>query len=296
MASITLIGPGAIGLSVGSALLDAGHDVTFVSRQPFETLSLNMNGAEVRERPVRVVTAEEAPRADWVILCVKAHQVASTATALKAAVGPGTYVAVLQNGVEHVDNVAPYVPEETVILPAVIDMPSSKLGLGQAAWRRKAHMFIEDTLPGRAFRDLFEGSYLTVETTDDILTRMWRKLCLNAGSGAILCLTGQPMKVFHAPGIAELARGILHECLAVGRAEGAKLDDAVVEEQIALWLAAGSDETNSMFDDFRAGRPTEWNARNGVLVRKGEKHGIATPVSSVVVPLLAAHDDGVYAG
>ena len=32
----------------------------------------------------------------------------------------------------------------------------------------------------------------------------------------------------------------------------------------------------------------EWDARNGVIVRKGAFHGIPTPVSAALVPLLAA--------
>lgn len=288
MATITLIGPGAIGLSVGSALLDAGHDVTFVARQPFERLSLTMADGEVRERAVRVVTAAAAPRADWVILSVKAHQVASAAEALKAAVGPDTRVAVLQNGVEHRDTVMPFVPEGTAILPVVVDIPASKLGNGAASWRRLATMVLEDTADGRDFRDLFEGSFIDVSVTGDLITRMWRKLCINAPGGAVLCLTGRFMEVFHAPGIADLARAILGECVAVGRAEGAQFEGSVIEDQMRAFLSAAPGDTNSMFDDVRAGRETEWNARNGVLVRKGRLYGVPTPVSDVIVPFLAA--------
>jgi 2-dehydropantoate 2-reductase len=43
-----------------------------------------------------------------------------------------------------------------------------------------------------------------------------------------------------------------------------------------------------MFDDFIAGRETEWEARNGVIVRKGAQHGIDVPGSRRLVPLLAA--------
>ena len=288
MATITLIGPGAIGLSVGMALLGAGHDVTFVAREPFDMLSLTMSDGEVRQRPVRVVTADQAPPSDWTVLCVKAHQVASAAEALNRSIRPGTRIAVLQNGVEHVENTAPHVPATTLILPVMVDIPASKLGVGRAAWRRSAHMVVADSIDGNDFRNLFAGTFIDVTVTDDIKTRMWRKLLVNAGSGAILCLSGKPMKVFHEPGMRELARGILHECLDVGRAEGAKLTEAMVEEQLASWLAAGPEETNSMYDDFMAGRVTEWNARNGVLVRKAEKHGISTPISWVLVPLLAA--------
>jgi len=292
MATITLIGPGAIGLTVGMALLSAGHDVTFVAREPFDMLSVTMSDGEVRQRPVRVVPADKSPPADWVLLCVKAHQVASATEALNRAIQPGTRIAVLQNGVEHVENTAPHAPVTTLILPVMVDIPASKLGAGRAAWRRSAHLVVEDSIDGQDFRDLFKDTFIEVAVTDDLKTCMWRKLLVNAGGGAILCLSGKPMKVFHEPGIIELARGILHECVEVGKAEGANLTEEMVEEQINAWLAAGPEETNSMYDDYVSGRVTEWNARNGVLVRKAEKHGISTPISWVLVPLLAAQSRG----
>jgi 2-dehydropantoate 2-reductase len=75
---------------------------------------------------------------------------------------------------------------------------------------------------------LFAGTFVTAQAVDDLKTRMWRKLCINAPSGAILCLTGRPMEVFHAPGVTDLARDLLNECVAVGRADGADLGDDVV--------------------------------------------------------------------
>ena len=38
--------------------------------------------------------------------------------------------------------------------------------------------------------------------------------------------------------------------------------------------------------DRRDGRAMEWDARNGVLQRLGRKHGIPTPISDVIVPIL----------
>jgi 2-dehydropantoate 2-reductase len=43
-----------------------------------------------------------------------------------------------------------------------------------------------------------------------------------------------------------------------------------------------------MFYDRIEGRTMEWDARNGVIVRLGARHGIATPVSEVLVALLSA--------
>ncbi len=292
MAQITLIGPGAVGLSVASALMTAGHTVTFVARQAFDTMTVTGGDREMRTCPARVVAADAAPVADWVFLCVKAHQVPSAAVALKAAVGPDTRVAVIQNGVEQRENVAPFLGSATPVVPVVIDLPASKLGVGQAAWRAPSVAFVPDDDHGRAFRDLFAGTFLDVTATGDLVTRMWRKLCINAPGGALLVLSGKPMGVFHEPGVAELARALLGEVVTVGRAEGAVFDGTVIDDQMQAFLAARPDGGNSMYDDFRAGRPTEWDARNGVIVRKGRQHGIVTPVSDVIVPLLAASSGG----
>lgn len=291
MTQIQIVGPGAIGCSVGAALLEAGHDVTFGARQSFARLSVRKGDEPAKTFPVRVVTSPQnvAP-ADWVLLCVKAHQVPSAAPWLAAAVGPQTKVAVLQNGVEQRERVEPFVPPHTAIVPVIVELPVSRTAPGEVVWRRAALLSAQDDAPGKEFCTLFANTFITASAVDDLLTVAWKKLCLNAPGGAILALTGQPMAVFHKPGIAEVARAILRECVAVGRAEGAKLDDALIEPQIEFFMKAGPDEGNSMYADRMAGRPMEWDARNGVIVRKGARHAIQTPVSAALVPLLAALD------
>ncbi len=289
MSRILIIGPGAIGCAVGAALLEAGHEVTFCARQSFARISLRKAGEPAKLFPARVVNSDKdiAP-ADWVLVCVKAHQVPSTAGWLHAAIGPQTKVAVLQNGVEQRERVAPFVPQHTAIVPVVVDLPAARTAPGEVIWYSRALLAVTDDAAGEEFCGLFTGSFVTASTTDDLVTRAWAKLCVNAPGGAILALTGQPMRVFHKPGVADVARAILRECVAVGRAEGAKLDDSLIEPQMEAFMNAAPDEGNSMYADRMAGRETEWDARNAVIVRKGARHGIATPVSAALVPLLAA--------
>lgn len=296
MARITVIGPGAIGCAVGGALSDAGHEVTFCARQPFTRLSVQKEGEAPKLYFANVVTApEDVSGADWVFVSVKTYQVPAIAGWLKVAVGPGTKVAVLQNGVEQRENVAPFVPEGTAIVPVVIDLPVSRLAPGKVLWRRIAQAFVPDDDTGRDFCALFAGSFLTAEATADFVTRGWLKLCNNAPSGAVLALTGQPMKVMKASGVAEVVRAILNETVAVGRAAGATIEDEVIERQMEAFLSAGGEEGNSMYQDRIAGREMEWNARNGVVVRKGAELGVPTPVSAALVPLLAALSEAAKA-
>ena len=103
---------------------------------------------------------------------------------------------------------------------------------------------------------------------------------------------GRRPGMFRRDDVAALARKYLVECLAVARAEGATFDDGVVDEIVGMLAQSPTDLTTSMLTDREAGRPLEWDIRNGVIQRKGAAHGIATPISDVLVPLLAAASDG----
>ena len=65
----------------------------------------------------------------------------------------------------------------------------------------------------------------------------------------------------------------------------------VWDNQVRQFAAMPPDLGTSILFDRQAGRTLEWDARNGVVQRLGRRHGIATPVSDVVVPLLAAASD-----
>jgi 2-dehydropantoate 2-reductase len=45
---------------------------------------------------------------------------------------------------------------------------------------------------------------------------------------------------------------------------------------------------NSLLGDRKAGRQMEIDARNGVIVRLGHKHGIAAPLNQMIVWMLEA--------
>lgn len=73
-----------------------------------------------------------------------------------------------------------------------------------------------------------------------------------------------------------------------GRAEGADLADDLPDQVIAGYRAADPGSVNSLHADRAAGRAMELDARNGVIIRRGAAHGIATPANAMVVALLNA--------
>jgi 2-dehydropantoate 2-reductase len=169
------------------------------------------------------------------------------------------------------------------IVPVIIDCPAERRADGSVAQRGVAKMRVE---PGSGFEELFAGTKAAVELTDDFLTAAWQKLCINS-AGALSALTMKPAGVFRDEAIGRVALGIVAECVAVGRAEGARLEDGVGKRVLAGYRAGPVDSINSMLADRMAGRPMEVDARNGVIVRKGQRHGIATPLNHMAVALLS---------
>jgi 2-dehydropantoate 2-reductase len=195
-------------------------------------------------------------------------------------------VAVLQNGVDQRGLFAPWVKPE-LIVPVLLYCPAERTEPTRMRQRRAARIDVPDDRLGREFAALFARTEIAVTPCADFQTALWRKLALNS-VGVLNALLLQPTVVFQRPKIAELARIIARECIAVARAEGANLDDEYADEILKIYAGNPPDSINSLHADRLAGRATEIDARNGVIVRLGRKHGIATPYNHMAVELIEA--------
>jgi 2-dehydropantoate 2-reductase len=287
MASTALIGPGAVGGVIAATLTQrGGHGLTLCARRPLGELSVDLLGRPVRFSPRVLTEPAQGEPADWVFVCTKAYDCTGAAAWFPGLVGPQTRVAILQNGVEHRERFAAWLPAER-ILPVMVDIPAERPAPGRIVQRGAGKMIVPAGEDGAEFVGLFAGSHLDVSTTPDFKSAVWRKLCLNA-PGAINALLLKPTGVFHDEAVGRLAVAMASECLLVGRAEGAVLEDGLPEQILADCRAAPRDSMNSLHADRATGRPMEVDARNGAVVRFGRKHGIATPCNEMAVALLSA--------
>lgn len=236
-------------------------------------------------RPRVLTRPADATPVDWVLVTTKSYDAAGAA-AWFGGLGREVPVAILQNGVEHIARFTPYLAAERIV-PVVVDLPAERTAPGHIRQRGPGLMTVADDTRGREFAALFAGTDLNVVLTADFRSAAWRKLCLNA-AGVINALLLQPAGIFRDESIGALALAIIRECIAVGRAEGAVLDDSLAASILQTCRAAPPDAVNSLQADRAAGRPMEIDARNGVIVRLGRQHGIPTPCNEMAVTLLTA--------
>jgi 2-dehydropantoate 2-reductase len=267
-----------------------GHELVLCARRSLERVVVERpDGEEVVLRAPVLTDPDAVDAADWVLLAVKAHQTEGAAGWLGALCSRDCIVAVLQNGIDQVERVAPLVGDATV-LPTVNWCPVEPVEPGRVRQRGSLRLAVPDGAAGEAFAQLL-GDAADVAVGGDFVREAWRKLCANAVSG-VMALAGRPAAIFALEDLRAVATALAYECSAVARAEGAPLSDEDADEVIAWIEDLPPDTGSSILTDRLAGRALEWEARNAVIGRLGRRHGIATPVSDTVAALLHAASDG----
>ncbi|MDN5972373.1 2-dehydropantoate 2-reductase [Bifidobacterium crudilactis] len=288
--TVALIGAGAIGLSIASAYTRIGaHVVVCGGHTPIERISVT-EGEQSQSWPV---THTDDPSAiagiKTVILAVKAHQTESAASWITAAASPSTTILVAQNGIEHARRVSPH-SGESHIVPAIVYLNVERTEPGHALLRRAGDhdLSLPDTPAARRMADELSAGGMRMRLEDDFPRTAWLKLLVNLTANPLTALTGRRAEVIREPGITELARQIMREAQQVAQAEGVHLEPSDVETELDWLMHVPAGSTSSMRQDRLAGKPLEYDALTGAVVRAAERHGIDTPANRMILALLAA--------
>lgn len=289
--TIALIGPGAIGTTIAAALHEVGRTPLVCGRHAHPQLSLRFDGGNiVVPGPVVTEPASITAPFDLVFVAVKATQIAAIAPWLAALCNEKTVVCVLQNGVEQKALFAAHAPNAHV-LPSVVWFPAQREPEASVWLRAKPRLTLPAGQGAELVQRVLQGTRCEVDVNADFISVAWYKLLQNAVAG-LMVLTGRRAGMFTRQDITALGLAYLQECLTVARAAGASLDDSVAQEIIAAFHHAPPDLSTSILTDREAGLPLEWDIRNGVVQRYGRIYDIPTPLSDVIVPLLAAASEG----
>jgi 2-dehydropantoate 2-reductase len=292
LTNVALVGPGAVGTTVAALLYKAGNSLLVCGHTPRDSIELRPDGEDpiLVPGPVRTDPDQVAGPVDVLLLAVKATQNDDARGWLTRLCGEHTIVVVLQNGVEQVEQVQPYCPSSAVV-PGIVWYSAETQPGGWVRLRGEAALVLPSGPAADTVAELLRGAGCRVDCDPDFKTAAWRKLLLNALAG-FMALSGRRSGMFRRDDVAALSRRYVAECLAVAQAEGARLADTVVEEMVDLFRNAPEDMGTSMLADRENHRRLEWDIRNGVIIRRARAHGLATPISDIVVPLLAAASDG----
>tara|TARA_B100000900_G_C20572464_1_gene713858 strand:+ start:189 stop:962 length:774 start_codon:yes stop_codon:yes gene_type:complete len=223
--------------------------------------------------------------ADWILISPKTCRIDDAADWILPLIHADTHIAFIQNGVEHLANLRPYVLADR-ILQVIKDCLAERSEPSKILQRGFVLMTILNT-SSSTIASLFPAEGFQIRLTDEWSAAAWRKLCINSG-GAVSVLLNQAANLFRERDAANIIKNLIHECIAVARVEGAQVEDSIFEKIVIGQSSATEGVMNSIHADIVYKRPIEWDARNGVIGRLGEKHGVATLFNEMAVFLLKA--------
>lgn len=285
-----MIGGGAVGGLTAAFAQEAGHDVTLCLRSPLEEMTVSTEGEVLRPALRFVTDPKEVAHHDWVFLTTKAQDTEGATDWLHALCGPETVVAVIQNGIDHTERVAPLLPDGAEAMPALAFMAVERVAPGRIVHHFSSELHVPEGPSGARFEALLAGSRLVVRSVADFRTAAWRKLFTNVAANPLTALLKQRMHILEDPEMRLRAEEILLEALAVARAEGALVDEKDVRRALRANLAVAPDGGTSTFYDRLAGRPLEHEHITGAVVRGADRHGIDVPLNRLLLTMLRAAD------
>ena len=307
---VAVFGAGAVGLGIGSCLIEAGAEVVFVARADarhyLETHDLRRTGifGEVVFAPERYAVLEDVsalgePPIDFVLVCTKSFDSPAVAEALSAAPAcraDSCKIALFQNGWGNFEVFAARIEPRRVfnarvitgfqlVSPGHVDVTvhADAVKIGSLAGADEQEM---EPLARR----ISKGG-IPAEITPTIERDLWAKMlyncCLNP-LGAVL------EQNYGSLGDSESTRAIMdaiaEETFAVMRAAGFSThwDDAAgfLRDFHGQMVPATYAHRSSMLQDLEAGRRTEIDAMSGAVVELGERRGITTPLNRIMRDLV----------
>jgi len=122
---------------------------------------------------------------------------------------------------------------------------------------------------------------IQVQVSNDIRSTLWAKLVSVASIGTVMTATrASYTEVLENPEGERTVQTVMEEIVAVGRAQGVKFPDDVIETRIADARGDAPNMVSSLQLDFKDGKKLELEDLIGAVVRAGRKSGVPVPASA----------------
>ena len=296
---VMMVGAGSVGGYFGAKLVKAGVDCSFLLRGRTldavqkDGLTIRSNQESFTVRPVTASDPRELPPADLIVLGVKRYDLDGVLEQLRPVLSATTTLLTLQNGVDTEARIHERLPDIPVLAgvayiyskiarPGVIDhYKKGAMAIGR--WPGAAPAIMIETVQA-----VLERAGIPCQIVTDIRRIKWEKMCWNVAFNPLTVLINDNVsKALSYPELLNVIERLVDETVAVAAAEGVSLSPDMAKNTIK-WSQEIRDIHTSMYDDWKAGRPTEIKYLNGLIVDRAKALGIPVPANEVIVALIRA--------
>lgn len=292
---VAVMGAGAVGCYYGGMLARAGHEVVLIAR-PMHVEAILRDGLRLQtsafDAQVRLNASSAASAvqdAGLVLVCVKSTDTESAAALMRPYLAPDALLLSLQNGVDNADRLRAALPTHP-ISAAVVYVATEMAGPGHVKHNGRGELVVEPSssqaISSDTLAQVLSAAGVPVELSGNVRGALWAKLILNCAYNAVSAITQLPYgRTVPGDGVRDVMRDVVAECLAVAKAEGVTVPGDV-DAAVRKIFDTMQDQFSSTAQDLARGKRSEIDYLNGLIVRRGEALGIATPANRVLWALV----------
>lgn len=305
---ILCLGAGAIGGYFGGRLVEAGGDVTFLVREGRQKL-LAEKGLRIESQfgdfagPVRAVTEVQITETfDLVLLTSKAYDLPSAVEAIVPAVGKGTAVLPLLNGIAHIDLLSEKFGRSRVLggvakIAATLTPDGIIKHLND--WQYLTFGEQNGTMSPRVLelKALFDKTSVEAKAVENIMQIMWEKIVHLATIAGMTCaMRASVGEIARTQDGVSLMAEFLERNAAIARGEGFAPSEKFMAEYRTLLSDVGSKYTASMLRDIENGNAIEADHIIGFMLDKAKAHKIDQALHRIIYTHLQSYEQRRAAG
>jgi 2-dehydropantoate 2-reductase len=300
---LLVVGAGSTGGYFGGRLAQAGRDVTFLVRSR-RAEELAARGLEIISphggftlTPKTVTAGSLGGHYDAILLTVKAYSLEAALEDIGPAVGPGTMILPVLNGMRHVDLLTARFGGEAV-LGGVCKIAAHLDSQARVVQLSKFHDLAYGDMKGvlseriRQLDAFMQNAGFDAKLSPAIERGMWEKWVLLASLGGITCLMrGSVGEIVAAPGGSGFINKFVDEVASVAAAAGVPPSEEALTQTRAMLTAQGSSFTSSMYRDLQVGSPIEAGQIIGDLLFRARQANIPAPLLTLAYTHLSIYQN-----
>ncbi len=296
MTNILIVGAGAVGGFFGAYLAKTHPNVSFLLR-PRSLQAVRERGLTVRTasgtftvRPQAAGDPRECATPDLIILSNKAYDLPEVLDRIEPVLTDRTVMLTLQNGVDIEDRIIARTERDCVVggvafiyskiaEPGVIDhYQRGAVTIGELMGHESERV--------RQIHALFTQAGVPCRVSEDIRRAKWEKMCWNCVFNPLtVIINDRVAKALDSPEMLGVIRGVVGEVTAVAAGLKVPLSEDMADK-VLQWSQEIRDIHTSMYDDWKAGRPTEIDSLNGFIVGRGRELGVPTPLNEALAAMV----------
>ena len=284
---VAIIGAGALGAAYGSILYEMDpRCVSFIARGPrYEKLKRDGVVVNGKRYGIAVESPREASPADLIIVAVKHHHLDLAIGEMKKAVGPGTTILSVMNGIDSEERIGAVYGMDKVVYGLTLGIDALREG-NRVNYTNQGRIFFGEaknpamTDRVRCIKELFDRAGIAYVIPPDMIRSLWFKYMVNVGANQTSAVLRANYGVLRSSREArDLMESAMREVIALAAAMKVDLSEKDIGDWYKVLEGLNPEGKTSMFQDVEAGRKTEVEMFAGTVIELGKRCDVATPVN-----------------